>query len=155
MMLRRCKRPSMNAREKAEFEKEEKERKSNERRCNNNLCQKNLRRFESAQKKEEKQKKEAKRKATKRLLESLEVREEWLQKDAKLNKSTKTGSTVLFFFFSPFLLLGLIKDFHTNKTSLLNSKCARGMCSTMHSCLISNCFLYHLLLMKKMSGNVL
>ena len=32
-------------------------------------------------------------------------------------------------FFSPFLLLCLIKDFHTNKTSLLNSKCARGMCS--------------------------
>ena len=71
----------MKARENAEFEKEEKEQKSNERRCNYIFCQKNLHRFESAQKK---QKKEAKRKATKRLLESLEVREEWLQKDAKL-----------------------------------------------------------------------
>ena len=78
MMLRRCKRPSMKARENAEFEKEEKEQKSNERQCNNSLCQKNLHRFESAQKKEEKQKKEAKRKATKRLLESLEVRDEQL-----------------------------------------------------------------------------
>ena len=63
----------MKARENAEFEKE---RKSNERRCNYSLCQKNLRWFESAQKKE------AKRKATKRLLESLEVRDERLQKDA-------------------------------------------------------------------------
>ena len=145
-MLRKCKRPSMKARENAEFEKEEKERKSNKRQCSYNLCQKNLCQFESAQKKKEKQKKEAKRKATKHLLESLEVREERLQKDAKVKAANghpwelgptkvlaKTDSTVLFFF-PPFLLLCLIKDFHTNKTLLLNSKCARGMCTTMRSC---------------------
>ena len=111
------------------------------------FVKKNLRRFESAQKKEEKQKKEAKRKATKRLLESLEVREERLQKDAKV-KAAKRITIIITtvepqpvyndhpwkYFFSPFLLLCLIKDFHTNKTSLLNSKCTRGMCSTMHSC---------------------
>ena len=114
--------------------------------------------LQSPKVKQERLHKDAMWKATKRLQESPQERKERLiiiiiiiiiittvepqpvynGHPWELGPTKVLRQVLLYYFFPLFLLLCLIKDFHTNRTSLLNSKRTRGMCSIYYALLLLN-----------------